>query len=304
MKILSLITLQKSYPIHEIRFIWFNTGLEYKATKEHLDFLEDKYGIKIERIMPEKSVVTSCRQHGLPFINKTVSELIARLQKHGFQWEDEPYDVLIQKYPKCKSALKWWCNEYPKPSRFNIEYNHYLKEFLIAHPPTFAISNKCCYYAKKKVYMDFVQKNKCDLDCSGVRKAEGGVRSGRYKDCFSEHEKRSAKMPDGIARLRPAFWLTNADKVEYEQAYGIEHSRCYTEYGMTRTGCAGCPYNLHLKEDLQILKDYEPTLYKACMNVFGKSYEYTEEFHKFRAELKQKEKEERKAKKQLQNNEV
>lgn len=32
-----------------IHFVWFDTGLEYQATKDHLLFLENKYGIKIER---------------------------------------------------------------------------------------------------------------------------------------------------------------------------------------------------------------------------------------------------------------
>ena len=33
----------------KVRYVWFDTGLEYKATKEHLDFLENKYNITIER---------------------------------------------------------------------------------------------------------------------------------------------------------------------------------------------------------------------------------------------------------------
>lgn len=32
-----------------LTYVWFDTGLEYKATKEHLRFLESKYGIRIER---------------------------------------------------------------------------------------------------------------------------------------------------------------------------------------------------------------------------------------------------------------
>lgn len=33
----------------KVKYIWFNTGLEYEATKKHLDYLEQKYGIKLER---------------------------------------------------------------------------------------------------------------------------------------------------------------------------------------------------------------------------------------------------------------
>lgn len=33
----------------DIRFVFFDTGLEYSATKKHLEDLEQKYGISIER---------------------------------------------------------------------------------------------------------------------------------------------------------------------------------------------------------------------------------------------------------------
>ena len=33
----------------KVRYVWFDTGLEYQATKDHLDYLEQKYNIKIER---------------------------------------------------------------------------------------------------------------------------------------------------------------------------------------------------------------------------------------------------------------
>lgn len=271
--------------VDEMKFIWFNTGLEYKATRDHLLYLENRYGIKIHRIMPEKSIVVSCRQFGTPFLNKTVSELIDRLQRNEFEWEDGDYETLIKKYPNCMSSLKWWCNQYPQGSRFNISYHRDLKEFMIQNPPAFKISSKCCTYAKKNVYLDFIKENGCDLDCSGVRKAEKGIRSSAYKDCFSKSEKKQ-QISGGVARFRPIFWFTDEDKVEYENAYDIVHSDCYTKYGMKRTGCAGCPYNLNLENDLKVLIENEPTLYKACINVFNNSYDYREQYYGYRFEKK------------------
>lgn len=34
----------------KVRYVFFNTGIEYQATLEHLDWLENKYGIVIERV--------------------------------------------------------------------------------------------------------------------------------------------------------------------------------------------------------------------------------------------------------------
>jgi hypothetical protein len=93
-------------------FVFHNTGLEYDATKRQLRHLEEKYGIEIQINPPVKPIPLCVREHGAPFWSKYVAEMIERLQRHGFQWEDEPLEVLLTKYPRCVSALKWWCNEW------------------------------------------------------------------------------------------------------------------------------------------------------------------------------------------------
>ena len=40
----------------------------------------------------------SCKEFGEPFISKTVSAFIERLQRNGFQWEDKPFIELLEKY--------------------------------------------------------------------------------------------------------------------------------------------------------------------------------------------------------------
>lgn len=268
---------------NKIKYIWFDTGLEYQETKDHLKYLEDKYSIEIKPYKAEKPIPTCCRQYGQPFLSKQISEYIQRLQRHNFQWEDEPFDVLSKRYPKCQAALKWWCNKWGEKSKFNIEYNKYLKEFMIKNPPDFLISNKCCHYAKKLVAKHAKEEHKCDLSVVGVRKAEGGVRASAYKSCFS------CKDDDKADEYRPLFWYKDSDKQEYDEHYGIVHSKCYTEYGLKRTGCAGCPFGRDFEEELKVIEKYEPKLYRAVNNIFGKSYEYTREYREF-FRIKNKEK--------------
>ena len=69
----------------EVTYVWFDTGIEYRATKEHLEYLEDRYGIEIVRRRAEKSIPTSVREFGQPFLSKYVSENMERLQRHGFR---------------------------------------------------------------------------------------------------------------------------------------------------------------------------------------------------------------------------
>lgn len=267
----------------EIQQIYFDTGLEYQATKDHLKYLEAKYGVNIQIEKAVKPIPLCCKEYGQPFLSKQISTYISRLQKHGFQWEDEPLEVLHKKYPKCLAALKWWCDEWGEGSRFNISHHRYLKEFMKNTPPQFKISDQCCHYAKKLVAQHAQKRIGSDLNIIGVRKAEGGVRATAYKNCFTGHH-------DTADEYRPIFHYTNQDKEEYETYQGITHSRCYTEYGLSRTGCAGCPFGRNFEFELEIIKKYEPKLYVAVTNIFGDSYEYTRKYKEFIAMKKTEEK--------------
>lgn len=275
----------------KVTYFWIDTGLEYLAAKEHLTELEKKYGIEIVRLKPEKPIPTCIKEYGVPFLSKYVSEQMMRLQKHNFQWEDESLEVLLQKYPRCKTALQWWCGErysdengIEKISRFSITRNRFLKEFIMANPPDFPISNKCCDFSKKKPAKRIVKELNADLDMTGIRKAEGGIRSAAYKTCFSECKSK------GCDTFRPIFWYTDSDKRDYEDLFNVTHSRCYTEYGLKRTGCVGCPFSKHINEELAVIEQYEPNLYKAAVNLFGKSYEYTRKYREFQKMMKLQEK--------------
>ena len=263
---------------NKVSYGWFDTGLEYQATKDHLKYLEKKYDITIERIPPKLPIPLSCKKYGEPFYSKFVSEMIQRLQHYGFDWVDEDYDTLVKKYPKCQSALSWWCNNYDQGSRFNIERCRYLKEFMIQNPPNFQISNKCCNFAKKQVAHDTIKNGNYDLDVVGIRRAEGGIRNVAYKSCFSE----KAGTAD---EYRPIFWYSNADKKEYEDSQDIIHSECYTTYGLPRTGCFGCPYGQDFESELKTIEKYEPKLYNAAIHIFANAYEYTRKYHAFRDEM-------------------
>ena len=264
----------------DITYVFFDTGLEYDATYEHIKELESKYNIEIKVIRAKVPIPISCKKYGQPFLSKQVSEFIERLQRHNFKWEDKSFEELYKEYPNCKAALKWWCNEWGEGSKFNIEYNKGLKEFMILNPPKFLISSKCCKGAKKDVIKQFLKENSFDMSCTGVRKAEGGARSTAYKNCFTSGE------DEEIDQYRPIFFYTNDTKRKLEKFYNIKHSRCYTEYGLKRTGCAGCPYGKEFEYELKVMEKYEPKLYKAACNIFKDSYEYTRSYNKFKESFK------------------
>lgn len=265
---------------NKVDYVWFDTGLEYQATKDHLKYLEDKYEITILRKRPKIPIPSSCKKYGQPFISKQpVSEYMSRLQKHNFKWEDKPFEELYKEYPRCKAALQWWCN-LNKSDSFNIRRNKWLKEFIVQNHPKFKISNICCKYAKKDLIHNLIKEEGYDLNIFGVRKAEGGARATSYKNCFDE--------ADGCDNYRPLFWYKDSDKKEYEEYYDVLHSKCYTEYGLKRTGCCGCPYGRDFEDELRVIQKYEPKLYKAVTNIFKYSYEYTRKYREFRKMMENK----------------
>ena len=265
--IIDLVSKCDTYKV--VEYFYFDTGLEYEATKEHIKYLQDKYNILITTLKPKTPIPLAVKKYGQPFLSKMVSENIQRLQKHGFKWENKPYEELVKDYPNCKSALQWWCNSRKNNVLLGITRNKGLKEFMINNNPKFNISNKCCKYAKKDILKDLLKQG-YDLNISGIRKSEGGVRSTAYKSCFDTQY--------NYDNYRPIFWFTDDDKLEYRKLFNVNNSKCYTLYGLKRTGCVGCPFGKNYKEELEIVKKYEPKLYKAVTNLFKDSYEYLNKY--------------------------
>jgi len=268
---------------HEPKGVFFNTGFEYQATKRHIAWMRTQ-GFNIVEAKTYKTIPVAIRQKGVPFWSKYVSDMLQRLIRNGFGFEDLPFDELILRYPRCKSALRWWTNRWGAKRR-NISWNPKLREFLTQHPPQFKISAICCDYAKKYTARNYIRENGIELALTGVRKAEGGIRATAYKTCFlskGTHNKDDLYMP--------IFWWSDLEKQKWDEANGVRHSDCYAVYGLRRTGCAACPFGSDVEQELDILSHHEPLLFKAANNIFGDSYTYARKFEQFRAEFRQNKK--------------
>lgn len=254
--------------------VFFNTGFEYQATKDQLQAMRAK-GFTIVEAPVYKTVPVSIKHRGQPFFSKHVSDCVQRLQRHNFTWKDGTFEELLTEFPRCKSALRWWCNNWAL-KRKNISWNPLLKEFLIANPPAFKIDSMCCIWAKKMASLNYCKAHGIKLVITGMRKAEGGARAN-LTSCVKPY---SDHTPYTTYHL--LFWWSDKDKAEWDSENGITHSACYTEYGLKRTGCAGCPFGKDHEEELAILKKHEPRLHKAAKFLFKESYEYMNQFEAFR----------------------
>lgn len=285
------------FELPPIKYVFFNTGLEMKATKEHVQETAARYGVEIETVRPKISIVQAARKYGVPFVSKIMSAGLSEWQKKGIplsiadeynEAEDKvaKRQELRERYPHCESVINFLCccnaAGEPRPNiQLVINSSKYMLDFIKETPPDFQISAKCCYYCKKQI-AHRVQKQ-YEMIITGERRDEGGMRSVPRKDnsslCFGE-------TASGQYRLRPLYYVSDADKAWYKEYYKIRYSDAYEVYGLTRTGCCGCPISYKAVDDLERIKPYEPNVVKAAYNIFGKSYEYRQKYNKYKASRK------------------
>ena len=293
---------RKTFGFPPIKYVFFNTGLEMKATKDHVKATAEKYAVEIEEVRPKIGIVQASRTYGIPFVSKIMSGGLSDWQKKGVPLSiakeyDEAEDKaekrreLKERYPKCESLINFLCCCNSKgEARPNIQLvinsSRYMRDFISEYPPDFKISAKCCDYCKKQIAHK-VQKD-YDMIITGERRDEGGMRSVPRKDntslCFTE-------TASGQYRLRPLYYVSDKDKEWYKNYYGIKYSDAYEVYGLTRTGCCGCPISCKAVDDLEKIRPYEPNVVKAAWNIFGKSYEYRKQYNEYKKKRMEDEKE-------------
>lgn len=283
------------FGLPEVKYCFFNTGLEMKATKDHVTDVKNKYGVEITEYRPKKNIVQSTREYGIPFISKIVSSAMETVQKKELPLSiREEYDnaenkmakreELRERYPKSEQGINFLCccnrDGEPRPNiQLVIDSSKYLYEFMKENPCDFKISAKCCDYCKKQVAHK-VQAG-YEMVITGERRDEGGMRSVPKSEdangtmCFSE-------TSSGQFRLKPLYYVSNADKAWYKERYGIRYSDAYEVYGLTRTGCCGCSISSKAVADLEKIRPYEPNVVKAAWNIFGDSYRYRQRYNDFK----------------------
>lgn len=291
-----------------VKYVFFNTGLEMKATKEHVKATAKKYGVEIEEVRPKIGIVQAARTYGLPFVSKIMSAGLSEWQKKGVplsiaeEYENAEDKIakrkeLKERYPKCETVINFLCccnsAGEPRPNiQLVVNSSKYMRDFIGEYPPDFQISAKCCDYCKKQVAHK-AQKG-YEMIITGERRDEGGMRSVPRSADFIDGENNTMcfyETGKDQFRFRPLYYVTNSDKAWYKEFYGIRYSDAYEVYGLTRTGCCGCPISYKAVDDLEKIRPYEPNVVKAAWNIFGKSYEYRMKYNAYKEERKERERE-------------
>ena len=152
---------RKMHGLAPVKYVFFNTGLEMKATKDHVKATAEKYGVEIRECRPKKGndIVSATRRNGQPFVSKIMSSGLEGWQKKKIplsiaeeyeQAEDKPAKrrELKDRYPGCESTINFLCccnkDGEPRPNiQLVINSSKYMRDFIAEYPPQFKISAKC-----------------------------------------------------------------------------------------------------------------------------------------------------------------
>ena len=127
----------------KVDYVFFNTGLEMKAIKDHVRETAEKYNLNIIKVKPKESIaqairgreltkgamfmvrpevniVQATRRFGLPFVSKIMSQGLGEWQKKNVplaiaeeyeQAEDKQTkrQELKERYPNCETVINFLC---------------------------------------------------------------------------------------------------------------------------------------------------------------------------------------------------
>lgn len=294
-------TARKIFNLPPIKYYFFETGLEMEATRRHVRETAELYGVEIQTVRQKKNIVQATREYGQPFVSKIMSAGLEAVQKKNIplsiadeynQAEDKEAKrkELKERYPGCEQAINFLCccnsAGEPRPNiQLVINSSKYMLDFIKENPIQFRISNHCCDICKKQP-AHAIEKQ-FDMVITGERRDEGGMRSVPRSDsstmCFTE-------TAAGKFRLRPLYYVSDADKQWYKDYYGIRYSDAYEVYGLKRTGCCGCAISARAVADLELIRPYEPNVVKAAWAIFGDSYRYRAKYNEYKAMRREQEK--------------
>jgi len=117
---------------------------------------------------------------------------------------------------------------------------------------------------KKEPFKKYEKETGRVIGLTGMRRAEKGLRENINCLVFSR---------GSLHRFHPLAPCTDDFIEQLIDEYAIPLCRLYySPFNFKRTGCKGCPYNIHLQEELDILEKFLPTEKENCEYLWREVY--------------------------------
>lgn len=239
--------IDEALPNNSIPRVFFNTGIEYKAILQFVRELQKKDS-RFVICNSSVNLREMLEKDGYPFKSKEFSQKLATYQHSG----------------NCKTVTDYLGLTGNKAKTFQcptVLRSCFSKDFKLK------VSDKCCKRLKKEVSGKWGKDNSRNITITGLTKGEGGVRKSKtYCTVFRE---------DGTLRKFHPLFPVSKDFVS-KAIYIYKLTLCklyYPPYNFERTGCKGCPFNMKLEKQLEIMQELLPQERKQCEMLWGKVYD-------------------------------
>ena len=236
--------LDEALPGNKIPRVYLNTGIEYKKVVAFVE-RERERDYRIQIVLSNRNIKSILQEVGYPFKSKEHSQKVMIYQHSG-------YGKTVMNYLGEGTKKDFLC---PEKLRYNFS-----PEFKIK------ISDKCCYKLKKEVADKWAKENKRPIKITGMRKAEGGLRTS-HNACTIFDEGNLLKFHP-LQPIEEDFidWYIKERNIKLCDLY-------YPPYNFKRTGCKGCPFSLDLQKQLDIMSIYLPEERRQCEAIWKPVYE-------------------------------
>lgn len=240
--------IDMALPDNKIPRVYANTGIELNMIR---DFVFDmaKADDRVVIIKPSVPIKQMLERDGYPFKSKAHSNYVKKYQKKGFDYKS------VRAYIKLEPTLsgKPIFQACPKKLLYQFTSDNKLK-----------ISDMCCYRMKEEPLDKWAKEHKKEYGITGIMQDEWGRREKSSCLSFKSGKLNFFQPLVPITKTWEEWFITN---------YGIKICDIYKPpYNFERTGCKGCPFALHLQEELDTLEKYFPNERKQCEAIWEPVY--------------------------------
>lgn len=234
-------------PGNRISRVYSNTGIELNAVRE---FVEDQMKIdsRIHMIAPQKNIKQVLEEFGYPFKSKEHAAKVNAYQKNGIKPWVQWYIDGVQKNGQ---KSRYGC---PSSLLFQFTEENKLK-----------ISDKCCEKIKEEPLKTWQKKMNIPYSIVGIRRSEGGRRNRAVCLAFQKDKLKSFHPLAPVSEEWEQYMIDKYD-IKLPIVY-------YPPFNFERTGCKGCPFNINIQDELDIIEYYFPKERKQCEYIWKPVYD-------------------------------
>ena len=234
-------------PDNKIPRVYADTGIELNMIRDFVYNLAFKDN-RVEVIKPSTPIKQMLEKEGYPFKSKEHSKILEIYSRRGF-------DCIT--VPRYLNTREDYGNRFRCPKKLEYQFTDDFK---------LKVSDKCCVRLKEEPLNNWAKNNKKNCRILGIMSSEGGRRKTAKCLAFENNGK--------IISFHPLAPITKDWEQWFIDTYNIEICDIYKPpYNFERTGCKGCPFNLHLQKDLDTLEKFFPNERKQCEIIWKPVYE-------------------------------